>query len=171
MAIAARTCIRTLLPVFPKVAPRRISKSYWHSWTGFSNVSDSTVNSTCGPIRNEITERNSLDDPRLGRYSTAERRAVFDHRFFLSIDLKREASVEESLQSWESGVCVPWRREKMRRDRHAQVKEIERHKYFLSMQIGYDVGWEPAALDWVQKYAAAWREWWEHHWWERHWWE
>jgi hypothetical protein len=107
----------------------------------------------------------------LHQYSYAERRAILDHRFFLSIELHREASVEETLVSWESGVCRPWRREKMRRDRYAQLKEIERHKYYLSMRSGYDIGWEPAALDWVKNHAAKWREWWERHWWEEQWWE
>jgi len=133
-------------------------------------VSQQTVQSTCSPS----TVFSDLELPaqkRLGRYSTAEQKAILDHRFFLSISLQREASYEETLASWETGVCQAWRREKMRRDRHAQLKEIERHKYYLSMQCGHDIGWEPAAVDWIKNHAAAWREWWEHHWWEQQWWE
>ena len=29
-----------------------------------------------------------------------------------------------------------------------EVAEIERHKYFLSENAGYDVGWEAAEKDW-----------------------
>ncbi|MBN1444166.1 MAG: hypothetical protein JXA90_15755 [Planctomycetes bacterium] len=128
------------------------------------------MKSTCS-VSSECLFEPAFQDPCLSRYSISERRAILDHRFFLSIRLKREASFEETVSSWESGVCVPWRRKKMVRDRTAQLKEIERHKYFLSMQCGRDIGWEPAALDWIQNHAAAWRDWWEQHWFERQWWE
>ena len=108
---------------------------------------------------------------KLSRYSVAEQKAILDHRFFLSIELTREASFDEAIESWESGICRSWRHEKMMRDRYAQLKEIERHKYYLSMQCGFDIGWETAALDWVQNHAAGWRAWWEEHWWEQQWWE
>ena len=122
----------------------------------------------CLPDREgELSERESG----LARYGYGERKAILDHRFFLSIEFQREATFDETIRSWESGVCVPWRREKMRRDRIAQLKEIERHKYYLSMQCGYDIGPEAAADDWIQHHAAPWREWWEHHWWEKQWWE
>ncbi len=29
-----------------------------------------------------------------------------------------------------------------------ETTEIERHKYFLSEKVGYDVGWEHAVQDW-----------------------
>ena len=38
-----------------------------------------------------------------------------------------------------------------------EIAEIERHKYFLSERMGYDVGWKFAEQDWVDKYADAWR--------------
>ena len=39
----------------------------------------------------------------------------------------------------------------------AETAEIERHKYYLSEQMGYDVGWEYAEHDWEEKHARAWR--------------
>ncbi len=36
------------------------------------------------------------------------------------------------------------------------VEEINRHKWLQSEMAGYDVGFEKAADDWFQKYAAAW---------------
>jgi hypothetical protein len=39
----------------------------------------------------------------------------------------------------------------------AEIVEIERHKYFLSQKMGYDVGWEAAASDWEQSYGRQWR--------------
>ncbi len=38
-----------------------------------------------------------------------------------------------------------------------EIAEIERHKYFLSEKMGYDVGWEFAEQDWEENYADAWR--------------
>ena len=38
-----------------------------------------------------------------------------------------------------------------------EVAEIERHKYFLSEKVGYDVGWEAAERDWQANYAADFR--------------
>lgn len=38
-----------------------------------------------------------------------------------------------------------------------ETAEIERHKYFLSEKMGFDVGWEYAENDWEEQYAAAWR--------------
>ena len=83
------------------------------------------------------------------------------HRFYLSLSLKREATVEETIKSWESGACVPWRRDKMRRDGQEQLKQIERHKYLVSQRLGRDIGWEEAARDWIDHHAGTWRGWWE----------
>ena len=104
---------------------------------------------------------NLLSHPLLREYWPSERRAVLTHRFYLSLETDCEISLEETLMSWEEGPSVSWRREKMRIDGQRQLCEIERHKYFLSQKLGYDVGWEPAAKDWIENYAAAWRAWWE----------
>ena len=39
-----------------------------------------------------------------------------------------------------------------------EVAEIERHKYFLSEKAGHDVGWDVAAQDWDEKFAADFRD-------------
>jgi hypothetical protein len=38
-----------------------------------------------------------------------------------------------------------------------EVAEIEKHKYFLSEKVGYDVGWEAAEQDWDSNYAEQFR--------------
>ncbi len=40
----------------------------------------------------------------------------------------------------------------------AEVAEIEKHKYFLSEQMGYDVGWETAEQDWESNHAETFRQ-------------
>ena len=42
--------------------------------------------------------------------------------------------------------------------KNAEVCEIERHKYCVSQECGYDVGFEEAAEDWLENHAQAWRE-------------
>ena len=125
------------------------------------NVSEKTLDSACRPSARELREIELLSSPLLSKYWPSERRAILAHRFFLSLDLKREATMDETVKSWESGACIPWRRDKMRRDGQRQLKEIERHKYLVSQQLGYDIGAEAAAKDWVDHHAAAWRAWWE----------
>ena len=115
----------------------------------------------CGPTQTELREIELLTHRLLVRYWPSERRAILAHRFFLSVEIKREATLEESVGSWESGACMAWRRDKMRRDGLQQLREIERHKYLVSQRLGYDIGAEAAAKDWIENHAAAWREWWE----------
>jgi hypothetical protein len=116
---------------------------------------------TCGPSQTEIQEIELLQHAVLAPYWPSERRAIVVHKFYLSIEKRSEASIEEAVKSWETGVGTPWRRAKMRRDGLAQFREIERHKFLVSQTVGRDIGWEVAAKDWVEKHAAAWRAWWE----------
>ena len=100
-------------------------------------------------------------DPRLRTYWPSERQAILEYRLHLCEQLQREAGLAESIESWENGAAIRWRQEKMRLDGRKQLREIERHKYLTSKELGYDMGWEAAALDWIEKYAASWRDWWE----------
>ena len=36
------------------------------------------------------------------------------------------------------------------------IAEINRHKWLESEIVGYDIGFEVAAEDWLKKHAAAW---------------
>jgi hypothetical protein len=38
-----------------------------------------------------------------------------------------------------------------------EIREIERHKYFLSEKQGQDVGWEYAERDWERHHGPSWR--------------
>ena len=38
-----------------------------------------------------------------------------------------------------------------------EITEIERHKYFLSEKVGYDVGWDHAAHDWEENHGQEFR--------------
>ncbi len=104
----------------------------------------------------------SLDfQKELRDYSPSEQRAILVHRYFLGLEYKKEPSIRDTIESWESRFAPAWRKEKAMRDLNAQLREIERHKYYLSEKAGEDVGWEAAAKDWIQTHAGAWRGWWE----------
>lgn len=60
-----------------------------------------------------------------------------------------ESCSHESYQNYRRIICCL---------KKAEVREIERHKYFMSMERGYDVGFEEAANDWLEHHAQAWRE-------------
>lgn len=36
------------------------------------------------------------------------------------------------------------------------IEEIERHKWFVSERVGYDVGFASAAEEWLMNFSAAW---------------
>lgn len=94
-------------------------------------------------------------------FSPSEGRAILVHRYYLGLEYNKEPSLKETIASWEKRFATAWRKKKIDKDLRAQLKEIERHKYFLSEKAGVDVGWEAAARDWIKIHASAWREWWE----------
>jgi len=109
-----------------------------------------------------LNDQTSVDcHKELGDYSPSEQRAILVHRYFLGIERKREPSIADTIQSWESRFAQAWRRKKALLDVRAQLKEIERHKYLMSEHAKRDIGWEEAAKDWIQTHASAWRQWWE----------
>lgn len=111
--------------------------------------------------RSLLNSASDLSDPGLKRYPDSERRAILAHRYFLGLELNREPTIADAIESWEARFARGWRRDKVLRDVAAQLREIERHKYHLSEKAGRDVGWERAAEDWISSHAGAWREWWE----------
>ena len=118
--------------------------------------------SVTGPSTAEtVSEEPTVQYPILEKYWPSEKKAILAHRFTLSVKLKRDATIEETLASWESGICTPWRQKKMRQDGKEQLRQIERHKYLVSQKAGYDIGWEAAAQDWIDHHAGPWRDWWE----------
>ena len=108
-----------------------------------------------------LNEHEFYSNDLLKAYWPSERRAIIRYSFSLSVELRRDASLQEALDNWESGIGRPWRRKKMSCDTQRQIAEIERHKRFQSQSAGHEVGFESAAADWVANYAAKWRVWWE----------
>lgn len=97
------------------------------------------------------------DDKKIKNYCISEQRAVLVHRYYLGLKLNHEPTEEEIIESWENSCGPDWRRKKMKIDCNDQIREIEKHKYFLSQEKGSDIGISDATTDWITRYAKKWR--------------
>lgn len=94
------------------------------------------------------------------RLSKPEQRRVEKHRDSLSSERGSEVSYEEALQDWNQHHGQRWRKENHARMLAREREEILRHKWIESEKAQRDLGAE-AALDWIRKYAAQWRKWYD----------
>lgn len=85
---------------------------------------------------------------------------IEQHRAALSRERGYEVSFEEARADWDEHYADRWRFERQAAMLRMQRDEIERHKWIESEKNGQDLG-RQAALDWISKYAAKWREWYE----------
>jgi len=92
--------------------------------------------------------------------SRAERLAVERHRIRLSADGGCELSFDDALADWMENYSAKWRQERHVRMLAMEREEIMRHKWIESEKGNHDVGSE-AVFDWIRKYAAIWRKWFE----------
>lgn len=111
-------------------------------------------------VKDKITDH-STDSPLLAAFSPSERRAILFFQRHLSFQEEATPDLETVIVSWQSRCASAWRREKMRRDVKEQIAQIDQHRYFLGIELQREVKPEAAALDWIEKHAEAWREWWE----------
>ncbi len=88
----------------------------------------------------------------------AEYEAIEVHKYFLSEKAGHNVGMEFAIVDWLNNHAVEWRaKRRFRADNHAQIREIKKHKWIESEKAGHDLG-DQAALDWVIKYAADWRQ-------------
>lgn len=92
--------------------------------------------------------------------SRAEKLAVERYRVRLSQERAREITQEEALADWTANHSANWRQERHARMLAMEREEILRHKWIESEKGNRDVGAE-AVFDWIRKYAALWRKWFE----------
>lgn len=99
--------------------------------------------------------------PALNRYWPSERRAIWEHKYFLGLERGCNPSIEEAIESWERQHASRWRSNKMRRDAEAQLDEIESYRKWLEHDKGGEVSFDEAARDWVENHENQWRQHWE----------
>lgn len=83
---------------------------------------------------------------------------VMRHKYFLSESSGRDIGYEFAARDWLKHHAAEFRRREQARMLEMQREEIARHKWIESEKANRDLGRE-AALDWVLKYAAQWRAW------------
>jgi len=101
---------------------------------------------------------NSNMDVKEINLTPAELQAILEHRRVMSLAQGREISLEQATEDFIKHCRLDWLREKQRRDNLDQIQEIERHKYFRSIEEHRDIGRRTAAEEWCSKYAYVWRE-------------
>ncbi len=92
--------------------------------------------------------------------SKAEQCAVLKHRQFLCAERSCDVDLECAMSDWLENRALPWRTERQVSMLELERQEIMRHKWIESEKARRDLG-NDAVLDWIQKHAARWREWYE----------
>lgn len=92
--------------------------------------------------------------------SNAELREIERHKYLMSQEEGRDVELERAAQDWLANHAELWRKHRQVRMLELQRKEIERYKWIESEKAQRDLGRE-ASLDWIRKYAARWRDWYE----------
>ncbi len=105
----------------------------------------------------EFAERES---PRRGRLTAAEERQVERHRAALEERCGREFSLDEAEADWLMNCACEWRQRRQEHMLNMQREEISKYRWLQCEKAQCDIG-RQAAVEWVQKHAAAWRKWYE----------
>lgn len=92
--------------------------------------------------------------------SKAEIRAVEQYRVRMVEERGGNFTFEQAESEWLDQCAVQWRESRQREMLNRQREEILRHKWIESEKAHRDLGAE-AALDWIKRYAADWRRWYE----------
>jgi hypothetical protein len=92
------------------------------------------------------------------KFTPAELRAIELHKYYLSERSGFDIGLEAAASDWLEHYALQFRQERQARMLEMQRQEIARHTWIESEKAGCDLG-RSAALDWVLKYAASWRDW------------
>lgn len=95
------------------------------------------------------------------QFSPAEWVCIQEHKYFMSEQCGYDVGMEEAIANWCQCHSAAWHQQRQQQMMELQRAEILRHKWIESEKASQDLG-RDAALDWISKYAAQWREWYEH---------
>ena len=94
------------------------------------------------------------------KYDRVEKREIMHLQEALAHREGRSVPLEEAVNCWEDQYACRWREQRLARQMARQREEILRHKWIESEKAQRDLGAE-AVLDWIRRYAAQWRHWYE----------
>jgi hypothetical protein len=87
----------------------------------------------------------------------AELQAVEVHKYYLSLNQKREVPIDEAIRNFRSGYRSAWLAAKIKKDSRDLIAEMTQHQNFLSVSRDASVEFDEAAFDWIARHASAWR--------------
>ncbi len=96
----------------------------------------------------------------IGSLKKAEQREIERHKYCLSVERGQDVGFEAAAEDWLTHHAQAWREMRQRKMLDLQREEINRYKWIQSEHAHRDLG-GAAVLDWIQKYAAHWRDWYE----------
>ena len=94
------------------------------------------------------------------RLTEAEQREIERHKWLLSERCGCDVGLQCATEDWLKNHAAQWRQLRQAHMLELQRREIERYKWIESEKAQRDLG-RDAALEWIGKYAARWREWYE----------
>ncbi len=90
----------------------------------------------------------------------AEQQAVCEHQSYLSNEQGTDVAIDSACKDWIENEAPNWRMKRHATMLALQRQEMLRHKWIESEKANRDLGKE-AVMDWIHKYAAGWRDWYE----------
>ncbi len=98
--------------------------------------------------------------PRGENLTPAEQRQVERHRDALTESTGAPVSWDAAKADWLQRCACEWRQRRQEHMLGLQREEIAKYRWLQSEKAHCDIG-RQAAVEWVQKHAAAWRKWYE----------
>lgn len=92
--------------------------------------------------------------------SAAERHEIERHKWFMSQRVGYDVGFEAAREDWQRNHAYSWEQDRQNHMLSLQREEIARHKWIESEKASCDMG-RDACLDWIRRYAAQWRDWYE----------
>ncbi len=103
----------------------------------------------------QLEEHHSLD-----QFPPAEARAILVHKYYLSEEAGCDVGIGQAIDDWLMHHAERWRRRRLSRELEIQRGEMKRHRWLESERAGCDLGQE-AEWDWIRRFAAHWRSWYD----------
>jgi hypothetical protein len=94
------------------------------------------------------------------QFSRAELREIERHKYLLSETHGYDVGLDFAINDWLENHADKWRRARQASMLAMQREEIKRYTWIESEKAQRDLG-RDAALDWISKYAAKWRDWYD----------
>lgn len=101
----------------------------------------------------------------IARLKRAELCEIERHKYYMSLKRGEDVGFETAAKDWLANHAQRWHEQRQEKMLAMQREEINRYKWIQSERACRDLG-GAAVLEWIQKYAAHWRDWYENEYYE-----